>query len=140
VVAKFKGTSNEELQIRAYFDETSKYIICGSENECVYVWNNQQPYNTGKVDSFEYFKACADTVTCARMLPRATIRLAHSVYNNNTSNTAVDSPSAASVSSQSLPSAASPSATESQVYHLIAAAGYNGDLRFYEERGGRKQL
>jgi hypothetical protein len=32
------GLQNDELQIRAYFGNEGKTIVCGSENQNVYVW------------------------------------------------------------------------------------------------------
>lgn len=34
----FSGLQNDELQIRAYFGNEGKTIVCGSENQNVYVW------------------------------------------------------------------------------------------------------
>ena len=110
VVAKYKGTINDELQIRAYFDDTARYIICGSENECVYIWNTQNAQ--GKIDSYEYFKACQDTVTAARFLSRSSIRM-YTQHNNN---------------------------NEQKVQHCIIAAGYNGELKVFENTGVKKTI
>ena len=41
MLCKYKGLTNDELQIRAHFSADGKQIICGSENQHVYVWSAQ---------------------------------------------------------------------------------------------------
>jgi len=40
LLAKFKGISNGSMQIRGSFSEDGRYIICGSEDGHVVIWNN----------------------------------------------------------------------------------------------------
>lgn len=55
---KFKGLKNERLPIRAEFSEDHRYVICGSEEGDVYIWNafknNMEPksskFRQGKTD------------------------------------------------------------------------------------------
>ncbi len=42
MLAKFKGTENDELQIRAWFSQDGKLVICGGENQQVVVWSAQE--------------------------------------------------------------------------------------------------
>jgi len=37
-VAKYKGLSNDEMQISACFSEDFKYVICGGDNRYIHVW------------------------------------------------------------------------------------------------------
>eukprot|EP00475_Leptophrys_vorax_P043343 TRINITY_DN8318_c0_g1_i2.p1 TRINITY_DN8318_c0_g1~~TRINITY_DN8318_c0_g1_i2.p1 ORF type:complete len:561 (-),score=116.19 TRINITY_DN8318_c0_g1_i2:211-1785(-) len=64
---KFKGLENEKLPIRASFSEDSKYVICGSEDHEVFIWNASKngltanPNNLGVTktdhnDQYEHFK------------------------------------------------------------------------------------
>mmetsp|Transcript_26532 Transcript_26532/g.32105 ORF Transcript_26532/g.32105 Transcript_26532/m.32105 type:complete len:561 (+) Transcript_26532:71-1753(+) len=39
MVRKFKGLDNSSMQISAHFSESGKYIICGSEDGNVYIWD-----------------------------------------------------------------------------------------------------
>lgn len=41
-VYKYKGIDNPVLQIRASFSDDGRYIICGSEDGCVYLWCTDQ--------------------------------------------------------------------------------------------------
>ncbi|RUS33345.1 hypothetical protein BC938DRAFT_472074 [Jimgerdemannia flammicorona] len=40
---KYKGLENTSSQIKATFSDDGKYIICGSEDHSVYIWNTEQP-------------------------------------------------------------------------------------------------
>lgn len=56
---KFKGHRNDNLQIRACISEDMDYIICGSEDGYVYVWNKyldeDAKISKERNDSFERF-------------------------------------------------------------------------------------
>ncbi|CEP14360.1 hypothetical protein [Parasitella parasitica] len=41
-VYKYKGIENPTLQLRASFSDDGRYIICGSEDGCVYLWCTDQ--------------------------------------------------------------------------------------------------
>ncbi|KAI9470862.1 MAG: WD40-repeat-containing domain protein [Benjaminiella poitrasii] len=41
-VYKYKGIDNSAMQIRASFSDDGRYIICGSEDGCVYLWCTDQ--------------------------------------------------------------------------------------------------
>jgi len=38
-LCKFKGLVNENMQVRASFSADGKYVVCGSENGYVHIWN-----------------------------------------------------------------------------------------------------
>lgn len=40
-VCKYKGLLNDHLQIKGRFSQDGDYVICGSENGNVYIWNKQ---------------------------------------------------------------------------------------------------
>jgi WD40 repeat protein len=54
---KFKGNMNTCSQIHATFSDTGKYVICGSEDRKVYIWNGTSD-NNSKRDKrgYEYFE------------------------------------------------------------------------------------
>eukprot|EP00698_Gefionella_okellyi_P014207 TRINITY_DN3938_c0_g1_i1.p1 TRINITY_DN3938_c0_g1~~TRINITY_DN3938_c0_g1_i1.p1 ORF type:complete len:266 (-),score=53.79 TRINITY_DN3938_c0_g1_i1:1172-1969(-) len=71
-VAKFSGLTNETCQIHATFSESGAYVICGSEDNQVYVWNAamqaQQKFgSSARNESFETFDV--PMVTCTAFAP-----------------------------------------------------------------------
>lgn len=42
---KYKGYSNVSSQIKASFSHDGKYIIAGSENQCIYIWKTNHDYS-----------------------------------------------------------------------------------------------
>lgn len=42
LVHKYKGIQNNSMQIKASFSDDGRYIICGSEDGCVYLWCTDQ--------------------------------------------------------------------------------------------------
>jgi WD repeat-containing protein 44 len=54
---KFKGNMNTCSQIHATFSDTGKYVVCGSEDRKVYIWNGTSE-NNSKRDKrgYEYFE------------------------------------------------------------------------------------
>ncbi|CCI46596.1 unnamed protein product [Albugo candida] len=79
-VCKYKGLLNDHLQIKGRFSQDGDYVICGSENGNVYIWNKQtflssSLMKSGKHDrnaSYEYFCAAESTngiVTVALFAP-----------------------------------------------------------------------
>jgi hypothetical protein len=146
-----------QLQIRAWFSEDGSKVICGGENHHIYVWSAAEYQSGGlrllaesgangggngseksdgggaggkdekksgsiasasasskekpdvKCDSSESFRAFTDTCTSAQFLPQNTIRLFSDTE-----------------------------AEASKTRHLMVAAGYQGDLKFFANMGGRK--
>lgn len=117
MVAKFKGLQNDVLQIRARFSPDYKHVICGSENEQCYIWETKSDYQgimqkENRNDSYENFKANRQTCTCALFLKPSTINMGLSAEDreNNT------------------------------VKHMFVTAGYEGDIKFFENRGVPKSI
>lgn len=90
---KFKGLENEKLPIRASFSEDGKYVICGSEDHEVYIWNaskdgssvNEKSFVGGKTDrnaSFEHFKAHENAATVSIFMPKQAIEFSHIASSN----------------------------------------------------------
>ncbi|KAI7868453.1 WD40-repeat-containing domain protein [Spinellus fusiger] len=42
IIHKYKGAANESMQIRASFCDDHQYIVCGSDNNSVYIWETEQ--------------------------------------------------------------------------------------------------
>uniref|UniRef100_A0A182PVA3 WD repeat-containing protein 44 n=1 Tax=Anopheles epiroticus TaxID=199890 RepID=A0A182PVA3_9DIPT len=73
---KYKGYLNSSSQIKASFSHDGKYIISGSENQCIYIWKTHHEYTKlssvrrDRSDFWEGIKAHNATVTCAIFAPR----------------------------------------------------------------------
>uniref|UniRef100_A0A182J3G4 Uncharacterized protein n=1 Tax=Anopheles atroparvus TaxID=41427 RepID=A0A182J3G4_ANOAO len=72
---KYKGYFNSSSQIKASFSHDGKYIISGSENQCIYIWKTHHEYTKlssvrrDRSDFWEGIKAHNATVTCAIFAP-----------------------------------------------------------------------
>ena len=80
LACKYKGHKNNNSQIRASFSPGAEFIVCGSEDENVYVWStinsfvpSINPIYTGyrrdKHSSYESFAAQSDISTVALFAP-----------------------------------------------------------------------
>ncbi|XP_053678148.1 uncharacterized protein LOC128728545 [Anopheles nili] len=73
---KYKGYFNSSSQIKASFSHDGKYIISGSENQCIYIWKTHHEYTKlssvrrDRSDFWEGIKAHNATVTCAIFAPK----------------------------------------------------------------------
>jgi len=70
--SKYKGHTNRNCQIKANFSEDGRYIICGSEDKQVFIWNTNIYQNQLQSNSFEFFLASDDIVTATVFAPRRT--------------------------------------------------------------------
>ncbi|XP_073814597.1 WD repeat-containing protein 44 isoform X2 [Musca autumnalis] len=72
---KYKGYLNASSQIKASFSHDGKYIIAGSENQCIYIWKTNHDYSKlssvrrDRSDFWEGIKAHNATVNCAIFAP-----------------------------------------------------------------------
>ncbi|KAL5284527.1 WDR44 family protein [Megaselia abdita] len=72
---KYKGYLNVSSQIKASFSHDGKFIIVGSENQCIYIWKTNHDYSKlssvrrDRSDFWEGIKAHNATVTCAIFAP-----------------------------------------------------------------------
>ncbi|ODV90047.1 hypothetical protein CANCADRAFT_99913 [Tortispora caseinolytica NRRL Y-17796] len=82
LVARYKGLENYSSQIRASFSDDGRYVICGSEDERVYIWDTALPHfhklrkkenkEYPAYNCYEYFHASRSVVTVARFAKTAT--------------------------------------------------------------------
>lgn len=76
---KYKGCLNNSSQIKASFSHDGKFIICGSEDHCVYIWKTQHDFykfhsaRRDRNDFWEGIKANSAVVTNAIFAPNPTI-------------------------------------------------------------------
>jgi hypothetical protein len=81
-----KGHTNEELQVQASVSEDGNQILCGSDDQNVYLWETHPSSFASSVaahsadaecdrnDEYEYWHAHESRVTCAIFAPRQTIQ------------------------------------------------------------------
>ncbi|KAF3910924.1 Xenin [Dactylellina cionopaga] len=73
---KFRGNENTCSQIHATFSDDMKYVICGSEDRKVYIWDVNAGLGEKKTKvPLEYFEAHSSIVTCAIIAPAKTRQL-----------------------------------------------------------------
>ncbi|KAK9247636.1 WD40-repeat-containing domain protein [Lipomyces tetrasporus] len=76
--AKLKGNENTFSQIKATSSEDGRYVICGSEDNRVYIWDmfaGKSGNSRKDKHPYEYFTAHSETVTEAVFAPMKTIHL-----------------------------------------------------------------
>lgn len=179
-VTKFKGLTNDALQIRSHFNEDSSWVISGSETGQVWVWGAKE---RGKVEAVEYFKATHSTATCAIFLNKKALALSVALNTHTASTDSTASPPvphtthqhhsthqvsltptiSTTSSSPSLPASSSSSTTAAttttpatssssasisssmasakpSIRHVIVVAGYDGEIRLFENVGAPKPV
>jgi len=45
LTCKYKGFTNSSSQIKGTFSHDGKYVVSGSENQCVYIWKTNHDYS-----------------------------------------------------------------------------------------------
>ncbi|XP_039271162.2 WD repeat-containing protein 44-like isoform X1 [Styela clava] len=128
LVCKYKGHTNLSSQIKASFSPDSKYIICGSEDKCVYMWRTSLPQDVTKLsslrrdrnDSWESMKAHDAVVTCSVFAPHPQLLYKNDDTDNNTETKTKSKPqSILSLSSKKHP----------QEVNVIVSADFNGCIK-----------
>lgn len=121
MAAKYKGHRNDGLQIQARFSKDCKYVICGSQSENLYVWNTSNDY----VPAFN-----------PDLLPSRT-RVKSNSYEYFSATTSTVT--CALFLPQEAIEIAFPHC-KAKIKHCIATTTWEGDLKFFENRGEPKLL
>lgn len=66
---KLKGNDNKCSQIRATFNDDLSYVICGSEDRQVYIWDARAVTGSKDKRPFEHFEAHTNIVTATCFAP-----------------------------------------------------------------------
>lgn len=116
LVCKYTGFTNTDIPLYATLSEQGEFIVCGSENNCVYVWNTNNKYEGGwfgggsanRNESFECYEAHESMVTSTCWAPFAVRGLV----------------------------AEGPEFLQGQI---ILSADYGGKIKIFEVRGAPKE-
>lgn len=121
---KFKGNTNESMQISATLSDDGKHVVCGSEDGCAYIWRadhdqykpgelaNMTGYRKDKSASYEQFRAQESITTCTLFAPRS---VAHRCRKKETNK------------------------GMQQSNRIIITAGFEGAIRIFENTGQPKK-
>lgn len=103
---KFKGLENTRLPIRASFSEDCRHVICGSEDNHVFMWNaTKSQGSSNKNNAYEHFQAHEEATTVALFAPRQVVEFS-----------------------------APPKDNIRSIKHIIFSAGFDGSIRVFEHR------
>ncbi|XP_045496427.1 WD repeat-containing protein 44 isoform X2 [Colias croceus] len=136
---KYKGYVNVSSQIKASFSHDGKYIVSGSENQCIYIWKTCHDYSKftsvrrDRNDFWEGIKAHNAVVTCAIFAPNPDhmIRMINereeklNAGKSQEEKEEVKSPEGGMVSS-------------SQTGHVLVSADFNGAIRVFVHKAKPK--
>ncbi|XP_045487847.1 WD repeat-containing protein 44 isoform X3 [Pieris rapae] len=134
---KGKGYVNVSSQIKASFSHDGKYIVSGSENQCIYIWKTCHDYSKftsvrrDRNDFWEGIKAHNAVVTCAIFAPNPdnmirTINEREEKLNESRGEKEeVKAPEGGMVSS-------------SQTGHVLVSADFNGCIKVFVHKAKPK--
>ena len=141
---KYKGHTNRNTQIRASFSPGGEYVMCGSDDGWVYLWNTLGSHihsvgNSGggiqereKVGAYECFYANGDTVTVAVFAPCAAHRSMDDDANDEIQPVGQNDAADDEKKQKKRMMKSDGGGARGQV---IVTAGYTGELRIYENIG-----
>ncbi|KAJ0177996.1 hypothetical protein K1T71_006869 [Dendrolimus kikuchii] len=137
---KYKGYVNISSQIKASFSHDGKYIVSGSENQCIYIWKTYHDYSKftsvrrDRNDFWEGIKAHNAVVTCAVFAPNPD----HMIRTIN------DREEEAKMATRDPDEKEEPKAAEggmvasSQTGHVLVSADFNGCIKVFVHKAKPK--
>lgn len=144
LAAKFKGTENDELQIRAWFSPDGRHVICGGENQHVVVWSAAEYTAQASGDANGHSaggggagstNGSADSSGSSSSSSKPDVKCDSSesfrAFTDTCTSAQFLPPNTIRLSAESDVDAA-------KIRHLIIAAGYGGEIKLFENRGARK--
>ncbi|XP_045449349.1 WD repeat-containing protein 44 [Melitaea cinxia] len=135
---KYKGYVNVSSQIKASFSHDGKYIVSGSENQCIYIWKTCHDYSKftsvrrDRNDFWEGIKAHNAVVTCAVFAPNPDhmIRMiTEREERANASNKNMDEKDEAAEGGM---------VSSSQTGHVLVSADFNGCIKVFVHKAKPK--
>eukprot|EP01083_Nonionella_stella_P071189 191090_1 len=130
MVQKFKGLENGQLQIHATFNEDGGSIICGSDDQHVYIWDTSIDVITkagrspsDRNDSYEFFKVAQEIVTVALFAPKDSISASQRASDVRDAHLNM------------LSGVIEDESEKQSIRQIIVTADYNGEITILENRG-----
>ncbi|XP_052754457.1 WD repeat-containing protein 44 isoform X3 [Galleria mellonella] len=138
---KYKGYVNVSSQIKASFSHDGKYIVSGSENQCIYIWKTYHDYSKftsvrrDRNDFWEGIKAHNAVVTCAVFAPNPDhmIRMIAEREQEARSASGEDSRE-----DEEVKGAEGGMVSSSQTGHVLVSADFNGCIKVFVHKAKPK--
>ncbi|XP_061705106.1 WD repeat-containing protein 44 isoform X1 [Cydia pomonella] len=135
---KYKGYVNISSQIKASFSHDGKYIVSGSENQCIYIWKTYHDYSKftsvrrDRNDFWEGIKAHNAVVTCAVFAPNPDhmIRMIAEREEEEKASKGIDD--------KEEPKGTEGMVSSSQTGHVLVSTDFNGCIRVFVHKAKPK--
>ncbi|GBP40293.1 WD repeat-containing protein 44 [Eumeta japonica] len=135
---KYKGYVNVSSQIKASFSHDAKYIVSGSENQCIYIWKTYHDYSKftsvrrDRNDYWEGIKAHNAVVTCAVFAPNPDHMIRTIAEREQESRRAEDA------DERDKDTVAESMVATSQTGHVLVSADFNGCIKVFVHKAKPK--
>ncbi|XP_041968712.1 WD repeat-containing protein 44 isoform X2 [Aricia agestis] len=139
---KYRGYVNASSQIKASFSHDGKYIVSGSENQCIYVWKTCHDYGKfasvrrDRNDFWEGIRAHGAVVTCAVFAP-APDRYIRAADERERAERG-DPPPDEHDDQEDLKAAEGGLVSRSQTGHVLVSADFNGCIKVFVHKAKPK--
>ncbi|CAG4987645.1 unnamed protein product [Parnassius apollo] len=137
---KYKGYVNVSSQIKASFSHDGKYIVSGSENQCIYIWKTYHDYSKftsvrrDRNDFWEGIKAHNAVVTCAVFAPNPDYMIRMIAEREAEANMANKTPE----EREEAKAAEGGMVSSSQTGHVLISADFNGCIKVFVHKAKPK--
>ncbi|XP_050562928.1 WD repeat-containing protein 44 isoform X2 [Spodoptera frugiperda] len=136
---KYKGYVNVSSQIKASFSHDGKYIVSGSENQCIYIWKTYHDYSKftsvrrDRNDFWEGIKAHNALVTCAVFAPNPDHMIRMISEREQEAKLADES-----ADNEEVKGAEGGMVASSQTGHVLVSADFNGCIKVFVHKAKPK--
>uniref|UniRef100_A0A2A4JD75 WD repeat-containing protein 44 n=1 Tax=Heliothis virescens TaxID=7102 RepID=A0A2A4JD75_HELVI len=137
---KYKGYVNVSSQIKASFSHDGKYIVSGSENQCIYIWKTYHDYSKftsvrrDRNDFWEGIKAHNALVTCAVFAPNPDHMIRMICEREEEAKLANNDPD----DKDEVKGAEGGMVASSQTGHVLVSADFNGCIKVFVHKAKPK--
>ncbi|XP_070539209.1 WD repeat-containing protein 44-like isoform X2 [Ptychodera flava] len=135
LACKYKGCANNSSQIKASLSHNCKYIICGSEDRCMYIWKTHHDFTKftsvrrDRNDYWESIKAHTAVVTAAVFATNPSLII--KPKDDNEADKKSDEPLAAEAAAPVLTAAPKKSEKLPKKGEVFVSADFNGVMKVF---------